>query len=217
MKTALSLIAVLLSLAGIQHAQSRPIIEAEYNGVTAFAVSETNRAFPFIFKVKTEFFENGKLSSTVTDIAERVASGKERETRITVTGGKTTTEYQLQLDFGKNFCSTDGVIWKATQYECFGPVSFYGPRSPNSVEYSVEERTVDGQKVKVYRKYTTFTPLSPGKPKDFRERLATVDSRGFFLQIVDTEGTLDPRIVRLVRTQRWEMNAKIKPIVAPVE
>lgn len=214
MKRALSLIVVLLSLAGIQHAQSAKITEAEYKKVNEFAVTETNRAFPFVFTVTTELIESGKVVSKVTDVAERVARGKERETRTTDANGKKTVEFQLQLDFGKNFCSVDAVSWKPSQYECFGPVSFYGRREPESVEYSVEESS---DRVTIYRMYSVFNPLASGKPKDFRERMIAIDSRGFYFRIRDDEGTLDPRNVTLVRTQTWEMNAKIKPIVAPMD
>ncbi len=214
MKRVLSLIALLLLLTGLQHAQRRQITQAEYDKVFKFALTATNDSFPFIFTVTTEFLENGKVVSKVTDIAERVAPGKERETRTTFAGGKKTVAYQLQLDYNKNYCSDDNVSWRPSQYQCFGPVRLYGPRSPESVEYSVEKSS---QSVTIYRIYSVFSPLAPGNPKDFRERLVAIDSRGFFFRIRDTEGTLGPKKVKLERAQTWKTNAKIEPIVAPMD
>jgi len=162
--------------------------------------------------------ENGKIVSTVTDVDERESADHERITWTTVKDGKTTHKYQVTVGFGNVYCSDDGVSWKpASPYECSGPVSFYGPRDPESIEYSVEQKSLDGKEVKVYRKYSVFAPADANGKKDFREEVSTIDSRGFFISVVDTEGTLDPRVVTLIRKQSWDTKTKIKPVVAPIK
>jgi hypothetical protein len=217
MKLTFSLIILLLG-AVASKAQSHPITAEEYNQASHFAVSETNAAFPFIFTVTTDFIENGKTVSTVTEVDERESPGHERITRTTVNGGKTTRQYQVKVGFGKVFCSDDGTYWKPpSPYECSGPVSFYGPRNPESVEYGVEQKSLDGKDVKVYREYSVFGSSTPNGKKDFRDEVSTIDSRGFFISVVTTEGTLEPKTVTLVRKQSWTTKTKIKPIVAPMK
>jgi hypothetical protein len=216
MKNLLQLFACLPLLASSLGAQSRAISKGDYDKAYRFAVSETNTAFPFIFTVTTELIENDKVLSTVTEVDERESAERERITRTTVADGKTTRKHQISVGFGKVYCSDDGVIWKGpSQYECYGPVSFYGRRDPESIEYSVTEKSVKGVKVKVYSEYSVF-PVSPRYEKrNFREKLLTIDSRGFFISIVSTEGTLDPKTTTLIRKQSWDANTKIKPVVAP--
>ena len=216
MKLKLTFVSLLLFVAGL-NGQSQMITKDEYDRTLRFAVSETNAAFPFVFTVTTDFIENGKIVSTVTDVNERESQGRERITRTTVAGGKTTLKYQIKVDFGKNFCSEDGVIWTPSKYECSGPVSFYGPRNAENVEYGVTEKAVKGKKVKIYRQYSVFAPLIAHGKKDFREKILTIDSRGFFIDIVDTEGTLDPLTVKLVRKQSWNTKTKIMPVLAPIK
>ena len=123
----------------------------------------------------------------------------------------------MSVGFAKVFCSDDGVSWKPSKYECYGPVSIYGSREPESIEYSVTVKSAKGQEVKVYREYSVFAPSEGSKKKDFREKVSTIDSRGFFTTVVDTEGTLDPRTVTLIRKQSWVTKAKIKPVVSPIK
>ena len=213
MKIALSLIAIFLFIV-TSSAQSRTISKDEYEKVFEFAVL-TNEAYPVIFKVSTHFIENGKTVRTVTDLYENESLSNHRMKRTTVAGGSTTNKYQVSVG-AKVFCSDDGVSWKEpSKYECSGPVSIYGSREPESIEYSVTVKSPKGKKVKVYREYSVFAPSEGSKKKDFRETVSTFDSRGFSTTVVDTEGTLDPRTVTLIRKQSWVTKAKIKPVVPP--
>jgi hypothetical protein len=217
MKKLLLLFVSVFLLASPLDAQSRRIAKVEYDKAFEFGVSETNAAFPFIFTVTTEFIENGKVVSTVTEVDERESADRERNTRTTVTGGRTTSTYQIRVGFGKVYCSDDGIKWQPpSPYECSGPVSFYGPRQPESVKNSVEPKSVNGKKVKVYREYSTFGSLRPHGKKEFRDEVSIIDSRGYFISVVASEGTLDPKTVTLIRKQSWDANTKIKPVVAPV-
>jgi hypothetical protein len=76
---------------------------------------------------------------------------------------------------------------------------------------------VEGKQFKVYREYSVFAPSEVSKKKEFRETVSTIDSRGFFITVEDTEGTLDPKTVTLTRKQSWITKAKIKPVVSPVK
>ncbi len=194
-------------------AQSQIISNDEYEKVFQFAVRETNEDFPFIFKVTTESIENGKTVRTVTEINERESPGHERIKKTVIADGKETNSYQIKFGFGNVFCSNDGLSWKTSKYECDSERMIYGPRELESVEYSVEEKTVNDKKVKIYRKYSVFSP-SEGN-KEFSERISTIDSRGFFITVKDTEGIINPKTVTLRREQSWETKAKFKPIVAP--
>jgi hypothetical protein len=218
MKIALSLIAIFLFIV-TSSAQSRTIGKDEYEKVFEFAVSNTNKAYPVILKVTTVFIENGKAVRTVTDLNENESPSHHRIKRTTVAGGRTTNKYQVSAG-GKVFCSDDGVSWKPpSKYECSGPVSIYGMREPESIKYSVTVKSAKGKRVKVYREYSVFAPWEweGNKKKDFREAVSTIDSRGFFTTVVDTEGTLDPRTVTLIRKQSWVTKAKIKPVVPPIQ
>jgi hypothetical protein len=119
------------------------------------------------------------------------------------------------------YCSTDGVSWKGPQeYVCPGPegsglVMLSRPRTPETTEYSVTEKILDGKPVKIYRRYAVYPPPTPNGKKTFQEKVATIDSRGFFISVIDTEGTLDPKDVTLIRKQTWDFKTKIKPVVAP--
>src|SRR5690606_8904909 len=143
----------------------------------------------------------------------------ERITTSLTTDGKTLISYQVRVEFGNVYCSTDGKSWNGPQqYECPNPKGFiraYGPTTPESVEYSVTPRSLNGQPVKVYREYAVFAPSEPGRKKNFREKVSTVDKNGFFLDILGNEGTLTPRIVTLTRKQTWTPNAKFASVEAP--
>lgn len=210
------------SAATMVNAQAKPTTEADYNGTFRFAVSETNRAFPFIFTVVTENYERGKLVSTETDVNERQAAGVARETKTLTKGKQTLRSYSIMLGFdSQTYCSSDGKTWKGPQqYVCPGPsgsglMRLYGVREPMKVEYSVSEKSLDGKPVKVYRKYAVYLAQSHKDKDDFEEEIATIDSRGFFISVTKTEGTLDPKVITLTRKQTWDFSTKFKPIVAP--
>lgn len=197
-------------------AQSKPTTAADYNGTFQFAVSETNRAFPFVFTVIVDEFKNGKVVLSETMVNERQAAGVERISRTILNNGTKATSYQVRAGFGNVYCSKDGVAWQGPQeFECSGPSRLYGRREAENAEYSVEDKIVDGEKVKVYREYIIYSPSQAGRGKDFKETLATIDSRGFFISILSNEGSLDPKAVTLVRKQTWDFKTKIKPVVAP--
>ena len=214
MKIVFSIFAVFLFFIS-SSAQSQTISRDEYEKVFRFAVSETNADFPFIFEVTTEFIENGKTVRKVTEVNERESPGHERIKRTDFADGRETNTYQVKVGFGNVFCSDDGASWVSTKYECSSPAMFYGRREPESIEYSVTEKSVDGKQVKVYREYSVFAPSERSKKKEFREKISMIDSRGFFITVEDAEGTLDPETVTLKRKQSW-MKAKIKPVVAPI-
>jgi len=92
----------------------------------------------------------------------------------------------------------------------------YGRREPENIEYGVAEESVDGKQIKVFREYSVFAPLEGSKKREFREKISTIDSRGFFITVEDTEGTLDPKTVTLKRKQTWT-KAAFKPVVAPIK
>ena len=83
-----------------------------------------------------------------------------------------------------------------------------------SVEYSVTEKSVNGKQVKVYRKYSIFAS-SEGTPKTYEEEISTMDSRGYFITVVSTEGALNPKTVTLITEESWITQAKIEPVVTP--
>lgn len=197
-------------------AQSRTISKAQYEKVFQFAVSETNEAYPVILKVTTNFIENGKIIRTVTDVDENESLVHYRIKRTIIAEGRRTNKYQVSVGVDKIFCSDDGVSWKLSRYQCFGPVSVYGRREPESVEYSVTAKWVRGKRVKVYREYSVFASPEEHQKRDFRETVSTIDSRGFFRTVVETEGTLNPRTVTLRRKQSWVTWARIKRVVPPI-
>ena len=222
MKIAFSLIAIFLFIIITASAQSRTISKIEYEKVFQFAVEKTNAAYPVIFKVTTDFIEKGKRIRTVTDLTENDSLSQRRIKRTIIAEGHKTNTYQVSVGSGEVFCSDDGLSWKPSEpakSECFGSVSIYGPRDIESIKYSVTVKRVKGKRVKVYREYSVFPPWewSKSKKKEFRETVATIDSRGFFRTVVATEGTLDPRTVMLIRKQAWVTKARIRPIVPPLE
>ena len=215
MKIVFSIITIFLFFIS-SSAQSQAISKDEYEKVFQFAVSETNAHYPFIFEVTTAFIKNGETVRTVTEVRENESPGHERIKRTEFADGRETNKYQIKVGFGNVFCSDDGVSWTSTKYECSSPVMFYGRRDVESIEYSVAEKSEEDKQVKVYREYSVFAP-SEGKKKEFREKISTIDSRGFFITIEDTEGTLDPKTVTLKRKQSWITKAKIKPVVSPIK
>jgi len=215
MKILFSIVAIFLFFIS-SSAQSQTISKDEYDKVFRFAVSETNADFPFIFEVITEFIESGKTVRTVTDLNERESPGHERIKRTDFANGRETNKYQIKVGFGNVFCSDDGVSWISTKYECSSPTMLYGRREPDSIEYNVTEKSVNSKQVKIYREYSVFAPLEGKKKKEFREKISTIDSRGFFITVEDNEGTLEPKTVTLKRKQSWT-KAKIKPIVSPIK
>ncbi len=197
-------------------AQSKPTTAADYKGTFQYAVSETNAAFPFLFIVVVDESENGKNIWSESMVDERQAAGIERITQTTISDGKKSVSYQVTVGFGKVYCSSDGTTWKGPQpYECGGPRRLYGQRDTERAEYSVEEKTVGTEKVKVYREYLIYKAVDDSSKKAFKETFATIDPRGFFISIVNNEGNLNPKTVTLVRTQTWDFKTKMKPVVAP--
>lgn len=187
-----------------------------------YAVSETNAAFPFVFTVVTKNFDGGKLVSTETEVNERQAQGVERETTTLESEGKTRRSYSTMVGFGNNtYCSGDGISWRGPQeFVCPGPDGsdlflVQRPRKPESVEYSVREESMDGERIKIFRKFAIYPATSPNGKKSFEEEIVSLDSRGFFISVVDEEGILDPKAVTLIRKQTWDFKTKFKPVVAP--
>lgn len=197
--------------------QSKPTTASDYNGTFQYAVAETNAAFPFTFTVVVEEFENGRTVSSETTVNERQAAGIERIARTGLTNGKKTVSYQVKVGFGNVYCSNDGAIWQGPQkYECgSGLMRLYGPRVTDEAEYSVEEKTVNGEKIKIYREYLIYKPIEGRRQKDFKETMATIDSKGLFISILNNEGTLDPKAITLIRKQSWDFSTKFKTVVAP--
>jgi hypothetical protein len=216
MKIALSFIAVFLFIVN-SNAQSQTISANEYEKIFQFAVSKTNSDYPLIFKVTTDFIKNGKIVRTNTEINENESAGYHRTKRTVLNDGKETSKYQITVGFGNVFCSDDGKSWKPSKYECSGPIAIYGRREAESTEYSVTEKSLNGKKVKVYREYSVFAPSEESKKKEFKEKISTIDSRGFFITILGIEGTLDPKTITLKREQSWVTQAKIKPVISPIK
>ncbi len=220
MKSILAMIVVCLCfVAG--HSQ-KAISKSEFDSVFQNTVRTTNAQFPFVFTVVDDTYANGKLVSTGTEINERQAQGVERETKKIVKNGATLQSFGIMVGFGNNtYCSRDGKIWTGPQeYVCPGPedgglITISRPRVPESSEYSMTEEFLSGKKVMVYRQYSIFNSHETNGKKSFEETVARVDSRGFFIEITDTEGTLDPPVVTFKRKQSWTLNARFAPVVAP--
>ena len=186
-------LALIAFTAVVVNAQSKPTSAEDYNGTFQYAVSETNAAFPFVFTVVTERYSDGKLVSTETDVNERQAQGVARKTKTLVRDGKTLHSYSIMVGFGNNtYCSMDGATWTGPQkYVCSGPdgsglFAISRPRTPESVEYSVTESSLDGKPVKIYRKYAIFPAATPNGTKAFEDMIATIDARGFFISVQST-------------------------------
>ena len=220
MKIFLTLVVVCLCF--VAGYSQKAIEKSEYDSVFQNAVRTTNAQFPFVFTVVTDTFANGKVVSSETEINERQAQGVERETKKIDKNGNTLRSFGIMVGFGNNtYCSRDGKIWTGPQkYVCPGPddgglTMLSRPRTPESSEHTMTEKSIDGKKVKVYREYSVFTSSAPNGMKSFEETIATVDSGGFFIEVLDTEGALGPRVVMLKRKQAWALNAKFAPVVAP--
>lgn len=213
LKPTLCLIVILL-FASLSHGQSKPTTEGDYNGTFSYAVSETNSAYPVIFKVEVENFSKGKLIRKSTETVENQAELHSRSTTKIVEGAKTRTVYEILIGEQNGFCKEGDGPWRKSRYVCFSSRTIFGPRTPESVEYSVEEKVLNGKSVKIYRKYSIF----PGKSgKEFEEKVATIDQDGYFVNVVDTAGTVSPKVISRIQTQTWTIKAKIKPIVAPIK
>ncbi|HMM79410.1 MAG TPA: hypothetical protein PKC65_05250 [Pyrinomonadaceae bacterium] len=212
----LLLIASIVLFAVNSAAQPKPTSAADYQGAFQYAVSETNAAFPFIFTVIVDEYANGKKISSESIANERQAAGVQRITRTILKDGKKSTSFQVSVGFGKVYCSFDGTSWQGPQkYECGGPTRLYGRRETESAEYSVEDKTLDGEKVNIYREYLIYKPTEVSGKKEFKETFATIDSRGFFITVTNNEGTLEPPVVTLIRKQTWDFKTPLKPVVAP--
>ncbi len=203
-------------------AQAKTITAAEYDAAFRYAVSETNAAFPFVFAVETHRFENEKLISKELEINERQAAGVERATKTLEKGGVTFRSYSVMVGLENGtYCSTDGTNWKGPQeYVCPGPdgsdtVTLSGARRPESVQYSLTEESLNGKPVKVYRKLSTFAATSRNGKKTHEHVTAKIDSRGFFISVVNVEGILDSHTATSYRRQTWDFETKFKPVVAP--
>lgn len=221
MKIIISLILAAFAVVSL-NAQARPTSAADYKGTIQYAVFTTNEAFPFVFTVVTEKFEGGKLVSTETEVNERQAAGVARETKTLKRGETTLHSHSIMVGFGNNtYCSTDGVSWSGPQkFVCPGPergstMMLSMPREPESAEYSVEDASIGGKPVKIYRKYAVFAANTPNGKKTFEEETATIDSRGFFISVIRNKGTLGPKVVTSSQKQTWDFNTKFKPVVAP--
>jgi hypothetical protein len=204
------------------NAQPKPTTAADYNGTFQYAVSETNSAFPFVYAFVTENYQSGELVSVETQLNQRQAEGVERDARTLKRGETILRSYSVMVGFNNGtYCSTDGVKWTGPQeFVCPPPeddglLRLSRPRQPDKVEYSVTEKSLDGKPVKIYRKYAVFSASGPNRKASFEEEIATIDSRGFFISVFTTEGTLDPKVVSLRRKQTWDFRTKFKPVVAP--
>ena len=215
----LATLTLILLFSAISFGQPRTISKEDFDKVFRSAVTETNSAFPFLFTVVTTMYDGEKVNSTETMLNERHAAGVERIKTTWSTSDATKTVHQLKTGFGNVYCSEDGNTWTGPrEFECPHPSGgrrIYGPRQPESSQYTVEESVIDGKSVKIYREYLVFASSKETNSKYFQEKAATVDSGGFLLSIVGSEGALGPRTVTLTRVQTWKMNAKFDPIVAP--
>jgi hypothetical protein len=195
--------------------QERPISAEEYSIAFDFAVSETNSRFPFIHTFTSEAYENGKLVSNSLDIAERQSMSKERQTFRRTEAGKETVSYQLRTASGANvYCSNDGKIWSGPQlYECPRSIRIYGPSAPSSTQYWVQDKTIAGKNVKVYRKFEVFG--NSGQDSTYAEEVAVISADGLFISTTKTMGTMNPRAVSTKLSNSWKLNAKFSPITVP--
>lgn len=205
-------------LALSSHAQPRPTDEADYNGTFQYAVSQTNSAYPVIFKVETERIVNGKSVRKEIETVENEGELRHRSKTIIVEVGKTRVLHEIVLGEGNGFCKEDGLPWKRSEFSCNPSVTVFGSSpTPDSVEYTVEDRKIDNKPVKVYRKYAVFAGRQTKSPKVFEEEISTIDANGYFLTVDKSFGTLGPRIVNRTMKQSWIVRAKIPPIVAPIK
>lgn len=215
MKIVLSIIAVFLFCAA-SFAQSQTISLSEYDKPFRVAGPQTINTYPHIFKQNITFIRNGKTFRTITEVRESESAEYERIKSTDIIDDRETSRYQIKAGQGNVFCSEDGVRWKPSKNECSRAGIYLPGMLTESVDYSVTEKSVDGKKVWVYRKYSVLPAVEDG-PKTFEERTYTIDSRGYLLNIIDTHGTLDPRTVTLTREQTWITGAMIEPIIAPIK
>jgi hypothetical protein len=216
MKIIFSVVAILTFFISC-NAQTKTINKEEYDKAFEFAVSETNDVYPHIFEVITDYIKDGKTVRKVTEVNENEAQLYHRIKTTTLENGKETIKYQVNVGSGNVFCSQDGVTWKQSKYEWGRSFAIYGPRNPETTEYSVSEKKLNGKTVKVYREYSVFAPLKEGGKRTFDEKISTIDSKGLFITIEGSEGTLDPKTVTLTRKQIWTLKAKIAPVVSPIK
>lgn len=213
----LLLIAISLTVAD---GQWRTISKSEYDGPFNQAEQQSFAAFPHIVTITQQRFENDKLMSTETQVLQDQGNGFQRKTQTLVSDGKTTNKYQINLGYSYIYCSDDGVKWKwgaGGEWGCWGPSMSYGARDPVISNYSVSDQMLNGEAVKVYRYNTVFVyPYrDPKNNKEFNETVTTIDSRGFLISMVETEGTPKPRVVNLVRKLTWSIGDKFPPVELP--
>jgi len=208
---------ILLLLAAIAaYAQGKRITADEYDKSFQFAVAETNAAYPVILTIRKDQFQNGTIARSVVEVVEKQSEGFERIRKSVFQDGVLTEKYQLMVGFGNVYCSENGSTWKGPSPDtCPAPESVSGPRDPESVVCTVGEGSVAGEKVKIYQKHSVFFPTTLNGKKEFRDQVAWIDSKGFFINVVDSEGTLDPKSYSLTRLETWVTKAKIKPVVTP--
>ena len=225
MKTLLSLaLMFLVVVAG--HAQGTTmrgeVRNVEYDKAIEQAVRATSGAFPFVYTVVTDTYKNGQVVSSETVTTERQASGVERTTRSLTKDGKTVQSYGIMTGLGKNtYCSTNGTTWTGPQENsCVGPgsndtVQSNKERFSVSGDYTYTRKYVDQKEVKVYREYSVYHAPQPNRKREFREKITSIDARGFLIEINVTEGILDPRTVTFTRKESWTTDAKFEPVKAP--
>lgn len=204
---------VVLLFVATTNAQSKRISKQRYEKVIQFAEEKTNAAYPVVLEVTTSFIENGKKVRMVTDVSEVESLMRRREKRTIVEGIQTTEKYQVSLAPREVYCSDDGATWVRRDHECWLPVVIYGRRQVEAATYRVAIRRKNNRRVKLYQEYSIHA--GPAGQNEFRKRVASIDSWGQFISILDIEGTLNPRRVKIVRKQSWVTNAAITPIVAP--
>ncbi len=202
-------------LASSAFGQTKPITAEEYDAAFEKGLVETNQQFPFILTFTSETFEKGTAVVKTLDIAERQSEDVERQTFSTVENGKESLTYQLRTGPGENvYCSEDGKNWTGPQfYECSREVTVYGNRNANSIEYTLEEKTVSEKKVKLYRKYEIYGANT--ETEEFNEDIAVIGENGLFVTTIQTLGTIKPKSVITRMTNSWKLNAKIEPIMVP--
>lgn len=217
MKLTLFLVVIGFTSVGLQ-AQVKPTSEPDYNGIFMYAVSVTNSAYPVIFKVETEEFIKGKLVKKSTEVVENESELHHRSTKTIVEGGKTRVVHEILIGQGNGFCKEGNGVWTRSKFVCeSGLTVLFLPRKPESVKYSVEDKKLDGRGVKVYRKYSIFAPGTTDAQKTFEEEVATIDSDGYFISVIDTQGILESKEITRIQKQSWIIKAKMKPIVAPIK
>ena len=203
-------------------AQVKPTSADDYHGTINYAVSQTNSAYPVIFKAEINEFENGKSVRKSTEMVENESELHSRSTKIVARGGKTTTIYEILVGEGNGFCKEDNGAWRRSQFVCPEPgvseLRLMRPRQPESVKYSVEDKKIGGKNIKVYHKYAVFSADNEKEAKKtFKEETATVDSDGYFISVDKIEGSLGPVVVTQTLKESWIVKAKFEKIVEPIK